>query len=202
MQTFSRIALCLVALSTSSLCLALTPILKTTIENPARPVVVGQTNLPDGTKLMLTISRKESRFEAQAKVTVDKGAFRSEQFSQKGADLNPGKYTLEIVMPVSQMQPGEVRMVIGNEGEKLSGPMVEKGVIGRTVRYVTTFKSGGPSSAQADRAARAREKSDRERWIDESCQDIAQRTVPGTNVAGRRVAMAKCVADVKGKKKD
>jgi hypothetical protein len=67
-------------------------------------------------ELLLTISRWASRFEAQSKVTVGNDVFRSERSSQKGADLNPGVYKLEITMPVSQVQPPKVRAVIGMAG--------------------------------------------------------------------------------------
>jgi hypothetical protein len=200
MLTLARIALSVAAISASGICLALTPTLTTAIENPVRPIVTGQTNLPDGTQLLLTISRAESRFEAQSKVKVVKGGFRSEQFSQKGADLNPGKYKLEIVMPVAAVQTPEVRAVIGTNGEKMSGPLVKPGVVGKVVRYATSFNAGGASNAQADQAARAQQQSDRDRWVEESCHDIVQRASPGATLANRRVAMAKCVSDVKAKK--
>lgn len=200
MRTRTGIAVGLAALVFPSICVALTPTVTAAVDNPLRPTVNGKTNLPDGTELLLTLSRKESRFEAQTKVTVAKGAFRSEQFSQKGADLNPGNYTLEIIMPVSQVQSGEVRKVIGMDGEKLSGPLVKSGALGKVVRYVTTFSAGRASSAEADRAARAREQTDRDRWVDQSCHDIVQRSAPGATLPARRAAMSKCVNEIKGKK--
>ena len=54
------------------------------LEGDEMPLVVGATNLPDGTALIVTLQRKESRYMAQAKTGVTSGAFRAGPFSQEG----------------------------------------------------------------------------------------------------------------------
>ena len=54
-------------LSCSKIAAALEPTITVDIE-PQRPVVKGETNLPDGTELMVTVSRKESSYSAQDQV--------------------------------------------------------------------------------------------------------------------------------------
>jgi len=200
MKIFLHLAVCIVAIFTSGVSAALTPTFKATIETPLRPVVTGQTNLPDGTELMLSISRAQSHFTAATKVKVAKGAFRSEQFSQHGGNLNPGKYKLEITMPSSQVQPAEVRAVIGMNGEKLSGPLVRRGAASMVVEYVTTFQAGSSSSTQADHNARSAEKLNRARWVRKSCEDIVSMRQPSRTLADREAAVVQCVREVDSKK--
>lgn len=200
MHTFARAAFFLAAFASSGFCLALTPSIKTVVETPLRPIITGETNLPDGTELMLTISRPQSNFQAQSTVKVVGGKFRSERFSQKGNDFNPGKYKLEVSMGVSQVQAPEVRAVIGMRGEKMSGPLVRRGTLGPIVNYVTSFQAGGASSAQADKAARAKEKDDREAWLIKSCNDIVGLTSQNVGLAARQAEIKKCIREVKSKK--
>ena len=47
-------------------------------EGGSKPIVTGVTNLPDGTDLMITISRTESQYMAQDKVKV-KAFFKKEK---------------------------------------------------------------------------------------------------------------------------
>lgn len=98
--------------------LALEPVLHLDVEPPSRPVVVGKTNLPDDTSLLVSISREAVDFLAQDKVKVSGGKFRTAQFSQKGSDLNPGTYKVEITMPFAGLQSPTVQAVIGRRGEK------------------------------------------------------------------------------------
>src|SRR4051812_17251776 len=74
-----------------------------------RPIVEGTTNLPDGTELMVTLSRKSSSYRAQDKFKVRGGQFRSAQFSNRGSPLMPGVYDLEISSPIAAFQPASVR---------------------------------------------------------------------------------------------
>jgi len=96
------------------------------VEGGDKPVVVGATNLPDGTELMVTIRRTESGYTAQDKTRVAKGAFGAGPFSQKGGPLNPGVYTIEVSSPLASLQPPFVRSVIGREGSNLEGPLAKQ----------------------------------------------------------------------------
>jgi hypothetical protein len=134
MKNYVFIASCFGAIVVSGHSSAIAPTFEVEVESPARPIVTGKTNLPDGTKLMVHISRAQSNYSAGTKVKVASGGFRSEQFSQHGSDLNPGTYKVEISMPGAPLQTDAVRAVIGMNGEKLSGPLVRKAL---SVRWWT-----------------------------------------------------------------
>ncbi len=118
------------------------PSLSVDLEGAPRPIVVGKTNLPDGTELMITIGRAESNYEAQSKTAVTDGRFKSEQFSELGEDLKPGTYAVKVLMPIPAVQPAAVQRIIGNAGQYLQGPLVKQGDLGVTVSYTTTFTVG------------------------------------------------------------
>ena len=91
---------------------------------------------------MITLSRKASNYSADDKVEVAGGRFRSQKFSQKGSDLNPGRYSVEVLMPFPGVQSAGVRSVIGERGEELTGPLVKHEELGNLVKYVSTFQVG------------------------------------------------------------
>lgn len=118
-----------------------------------RPVIEGTTNLPDGTKLIVSLKtpapcRPDCQY-MQSESTVKNGRFIAGQFeSQFGLEhifssydpglvrdggmvrfqdhrLVPGTYTLEITTPMAELEPDEVRAIIGPQGENLKGPHVK-----------------------------------------------------------------------------
>jgi hypothetical protein len=52
-------------------------------------------------------------------------------------------------MPIPRVQPDSVKKLIGDNGEKLSGPLVESGSLGVTVSAEKEFTIGGPQAAQS-----------------------------------------------------
>lgn len=74
-----------------------------------KPAVIGSTNLPEGTELMLTIARKDIGYMAQAKAYVSAGKFQAGPFSNRGTALSPGSYTIEVLTPYVAVQPATVR---------------------------------------------------------------------------------------------
>lgn len=200
MKSYVLIATSFGAIVVSGHCSAIAPTFEVKVETPARPVVSGKTNLPDGTELMVRISRTPSNYSAGTKVKVANGAFRSEQFSQHGDYLNPGTYKVEISMPGAPLQTDAVRAVIGMKGEKLSGPLVRKGIVGKVVDYSTTFSVGRGRSETADQTARSKEALHRARWVQESCRDIVHMTNPNAAAVAKMQAQAKCVREVSSKK--
>ena len=166
-----------------------------------KPTISGTTNLPDGVDLMVTISRKESSYMAQDKVKVSGGKFHTVSFSQNNGALNSGTYSLEIGTPMASVMPPKTWPVIGNDGEKLEGPLVKKASFGgKLVKYKTTFKIGsGKSSSQNDQAARKQDAKNTHEWWLKSCKDTCALTEAVANKRGEAFNMDrcyyKCVAD-------
>ncbi|EAQ80496.1 SHD1 domain-containing protein [Blastopirellula marina] len=130
----------------------------TIVEQPDNHVqLAGTTNLPPGTKLMLSVKEKmENGFSGQSSCIVSKdGTFRSETFGPRDG-LKDGRYIAQAVMPISAAQTADVKKLIGDKGEKLTGPLVETGRFGRTVSQRTGFSIGeDPDAAQAARISDA-----------------------------------------------
>lgn len=93
-----------VALLVATPASALNVIVKAHVEGDEKPIVVGSTNLPESTELMITVSRKESDYRAQDKTKVSNGVFRAGPFSRKGSALNPGLYKIEVLSPIAAVQ--------------------------------------------------------------------------------------------------
>ena len=119
-----------------------------------KPTIVGVANLPDGTELLVTISRQASGYQAQDKTSVLNGSFRSSQFSDKNQPLLPGKYQANIVAPLAAVQPSAVRAAVGENYSNFGGPLIKRSRFGTTIEYTTTFVIPGQSNSQADLAAR------------------------------------------------
>lgn len=105
-----------------------------------RPVVAGQTNLPDGTSLLVSVTCPSISYIGQDAVTVASGRFQSVPFSKRGNALGASNCSSEVTMPEPSTQPPAVRAKIGERGEKLQGALVRRDSGGRlTVRFVTPF---------------------------------------------------------------
>lgn len=88
-----------------------------------KPEFTINTNLPDETELMLSLSGED--YMGQAKIVVKNGIATSEAFSNKGEALS-GVFSLDVSMSLPRLQSDFVRSVIGEQGENISGPYVEK----------------------------------------------------------------------------
>jgi len=91
------------------------------------------TNLPDESELMLTLSagdfNTDETWRGQTKVTINNGFAESDGFSQSGDKLS-GDYDLCISMSLPSLQSDAVRAVIGEQGEHMTGPLVDKSSVG------------------------------------------------------------------------
>lgn len=125
-------------------------------EDPGRrPVVTGETNLPDGTEGIASIKSKTTKKGGSDEFTVQGGRFRAGPFSDGGQGLAPGNYTLDVTIAIAQVQPPQVRAVIGQNGENLRGPLVERDDIGTSVQLSQDFRldEQGKVTAGTDTAA-------------------------------------------------
>jgi len=134
-----RAVLLALAILASSPTLALEARMKVEIDRPARPLVVGETNLPDGTEMLITIRRSDRRMMGQGKATVIRGRFQAGRFSLQGADYLAGAYTVEAYAPATQEDP-RVKRALGAGNEKLSGPLVKDDGYGKAVQQIASFE--------------------------------------------------------------
>lgn len=127
-----------------------------------RPVVTGETNLPDGTEGIASIESKTTKKGGSDKFTVQGGRFRAGPFSDGGQGLAPGSYTLDVTIAIAQVQPPQVKAVIGQNGENLRGPLVERDDIGTSVRLSQDFRldekgkvTAGTDNKEVEQSAQA-----------------------------------------------
>jgi len=93
------------------------------------PVIIKvKTNLPDDTKLLLTLRSKALECQPQCeprelRSKVTKGIITSGHWE----NLPPGDYWLDITVAPTELQTKEIQEVFGRRGEYLSGPYIERG---------------------------------------------------------------------------
>lgn len=98
---------------------------KATNTADGRVLVTGKTNLPEGTKLMVSMSNKTTGYRAQDESSVVGGKFSAGPFGYK-TGLTDGVYLIDISTPASAVQPKSVQAIIGKMGENLTGDLVVK----------------------------------------------------------------------------
>lgn len=122
----------------------------TVADDEHKVLVVGVTNLPDGTDLLVSVRRKESRFYADGKAKVSDGKFRAGPFSDKQRPLAPGRYVVEVLAPLAAVQPRPVQEALGNNYSNFTGPLVRKGIYGTVIRRETSVIVAGVVDKKAD----------------------------------------------------
>jgi hypothetical protein len=100
--------------------------------------IIGSTNLPDNTKLSVTIQNDQG-YSNQTECAVSAKSFQAGPFGSKDNPLTPGNYNVEIVTAAPGTQPDSVKALIGNNGQNLIGDMTVFGPTGRIVDYQTTI---------------------------------------------------------------
>ena len=165
-----------------------------------KPTIIGVTNLPEGTELLVTISRAASGYQAQDKTSALNGNFRSSQFSDKSQPLLPGKYQANIVAPLAAVQPSIVRAAVGENYSNFAGPLMKRSRFGTTVEYTTTFVIPGQTNSQLDLAARRSQSQALWDWRRKSCREapelaeaLARQPMAGDR---KRSLVEKCLAEV------
>ena len=113
-----------------------------------RAFLLGETNLPDGMLVVTSVAAENASFFGQAEVEVVDGAFRAGPFGPVGG-LPSSTYTATATTVLPRLQDAAMRAVIGQEGEKLSGPQVERGQLGVTVSAEQVFQVGSDAEAEA-----------------------------------------------------
>ena len=101
--------------------------------------VIGKTNLPD--KMIGTVELRNAAisYDSRDTVVVSNGAFTSTWFSARYRTLPPGTYQISFTTPLAVFQPPCVQLVIGKNGENLSGPCVTDRLADNIVKYDMGF---------------------------------------------------------------
>lgn len=122
-----------------------------------KPTLEGRTNLPSGTQLIVTLRHGAPSYDAQSKLAVEpNGCFATDQFTDDGGDLSPGRYSVLVTMPVSSGQPDSVQRIIGTHGEYIIGPFVKRLHRDRFAEYRTSVViAPGSPSPQVDTSSNA-----------------------------------------------
>lgn len=81
-----------------------------------------KTNLPNETKLAITVMKSSKRITT-TEATVYDGKAVSEAITEDGKPLS-GRYLIRVIMKWPSLQPNSVKLVIGKNGEFLTGPYV------------------------------------------------------------------------------
>ncbi len=98
-----------------------------------KATLIGTTNLPDDTNLLITVSRQAIGYFAQAQTKVSKRTFSLGPFTMNGSSLTPGWYNLRIDSPIASLQSKSVQSVIGNQGQYMTGKFIKPWVDGGSV---------------------------------------------------------------------
>lgn len=144
-----------------------------TIGDPARPEVIGVTNMPEGTVFMVSLSREEIGFAAGDKVSVSGGRFHHPAITKNGAALPPGAYDLSVGTPNAALQPPNVQEVVGKDYSNVAGPLVvDPYGYGPSVTFEGIHKVPGRMSPQELRQEQERRYREIQQWAEKSCADI------------------------------
>jgi|LNAP01.1.fsa_nt_gb hypothetical protein len=122
---------------------ALVPEVTIQVDRGSYPIIHGQTNMPVGTILTVTV-RIPGQYGGMQNVVVGvNGGFASTRFSVNGErPLPSGKASVEVSSHLPQLQAESVRAVIGQRGENLEGPLVYSlpGIGGRMIKTTSTLQ--------------------------------------------------------------
>lgn len=152
-QLFSALAVILLVDATS-ISHALDVVIKVIVTREGMPWVLGTTNLPDNSILLVSVSRSEANYLSKHTAVVSNRRFTAGPFSRNGGALTPGDYEIEVVFGIAATQPKSVQEVVGQNNEKLTGSLVTESAIGITARQLFKINLGGPASPELDRKAR------------------------------------------------
>ena len=108
--------------------------------------IIGTTNLPINTYLMIELINRKIKYRASSKAQIlDYGKFESEIFKY-GSDVSSnsipdGDYEIEIIVPITSVQPDNVKVVFGQKGRNLVGTYITcDDITGKTIKYHKTVK--------------------------------------------------------------
>lgn len=204
MKTFRAAVL---ILSVAATCSGATPLKLSVVTElvDGKAKVSGNTNLPDGTKLLVGLHRNDIGYHAEDDAIVSAGKFQAGPFGPRKEALLAGTYVVEVIVPVSVVQSPAVRKVIGENYSQFTSPWKVRDPLGTTIEYKARFVVGGKVDPEKAAAAKAEQQRATQQWLENSCRsnpDLAaalaqQRITPQQ----RRAMIDECLAEVRKDKK-
>jgi hypothetical protein len=107
-------------------------------------VINGKTNLPPEMSLSIILGdalTDEYKGTTKTKVLTD-GTFKSDPVGPTSG-LDDGQYSISVSTLSASEQPDSVRKIIGDDGQNLRGPLVQKSAVGTTVDAEKKLIVGG-----------------------------------------------------------
>jgi hypothetical protein len=122
------------------------------LRSDRRLMVEGETNLPEDARLLIVVERELSGVRWQSRTNVEEGRFAAGPFGP-GSGLPDGGYTITVNLPEASVQPVSVRERIGDQGEHLSGPLVQtsRHGLGQVASYSRRYLIGSEPRRTTDR---------------------------------------------------
>jgi hypothetical protein len=115
---------------------AFEPIIQLIVATPSKPVISGNTHLPDDTPLMVVVqvAREDAAnpghilypFMGERPVVVHGHRFPAGPFSIDGSPYDRGTYIASVVISNLAL-PNSVKPILGDMGQKIGGPNVKVG---------------------------------------------------------------------------
>ncbi|MCK4739807.1 MAG: hypothetical protein KAT46_07640 [Deltaproteobacteria bacterium] len=98
---------------------------KAVLTSEGRVSVSGESNLPDGTALMVSLIDEKAEGHGQDETSISNGQFTAGPLGAKSG-LKPARYVINITMPMPNFQPEHVKKIIGDKGQYLIGSLVRR----------------------------------------------------------------------------
>lgn len=97
----------------------------------------GETNLPDHGELVFSVEGND--YKHKTKGVISDNTFESGVFSDKGDPLEPGTYQLHVELSKPSLQEDRFLEAAGEAYENLSGELMEKSDLEKSLSYSNTF---------------------------------------------------------------
>lgn len=100
------------------------------INSEGKLIYKAKTNLSENMNIMFTLESKDYDYYAQNQSKVKNGGYiESDPFSSYGSPLKSGEYIMNISSSKPSIQPENVRKIIGENGEKITGDFISDGML-------------------------------------------------------------------------
>jgi hypothetical protein len=99
------------------------------VEGGRRPYALGETNLPEGSLLEVSVRDAQGDKLGALRTTVRAYRFACDPLGPPGG-LPPGEYQVQVALVELGEQPAHVRAILGERGERLAGPHLRRGADG------------------------------------------------------------------------